>query len=40
MSWVDLLPTMQQKIMDLLMKYLSDNCALDTPNLKLPTGLT
>ena len=35
-----LLPTMQQKVLDLLMKYLSDNCALDTPNLPLPIGLT
>ena len=34
-----LLPTMQQKVMDLLMKYLSDNCSLDTPNLSLPQGL-
>tara|TARA_R110002110_G_scaffold2253_3_gene10215 strand:+ start:12975 stop:14513 length:1539 start_codon:yes stop_codon:yes gene_type:complete len=35
-----LLPTMQQKVLDLLMKYLSDNCALDTPNLSLPIALT
>ena len=35
-----LLPTMQQKVLDLLMKYLSDNCALDTPNLSLPVALT
>ena len=33
-----LLPVMQQKVLDLLMKYLSDNCALDTPNLGLPGG--
>ena len=34
-----LLPTMQQKVLDLLMKYLNDNCALDTVNLSLPIGL-
>ena len=35
-----LLPTMQQKVLDLLMRYLKDNCALDTVNLSIPTQLT
>ena len=34
-----LLPVMQQTVLDLLMKYLKDNCALDTVNLSIPTQL-
>tara|TARA_R110002020_G_scaffold127194_2_gene285393 strand:- start:1107 stop:2609 length:1503 start_codon:yes stop_codon:yes gene_type:complete len=34
-----LLPTMQQKVLDLLMRYLKDNCALDTVNLSIPNEL-